>query len=178
MTRLIDLVRSVAMILRRSISRGWGRRGAAAGDRRPHPGGRVHRADRAQHPRGRGGTGRPHAHHAPGMARSAVSAVFILWLRQLKRYFRSRARRIGWLGHPILFLLALGFGPAPTSARGDYVQFLAPGIMTMAVLFTAVFSGIEIIWDRLFGFLKETLVARCRGSRSRSGARSAAQRWH
>jgi ABC-2 type transport system permease protein len=96
------------------------------------------------------------------MARPPVSAVFILWLRQLKRYFRSRARMIGSLGQPILFLLALGFGLGPTFARagrGDYVQFLAPGIMTMAILFTAVFSGIEIIWDRQFGFLKETLVA-------------------
>jgi ABC-2 type transport system permease protein len=91
-----------------------------------------------------------------------VNAVFILWLRQLKRYFRSRARMIGSLGQPILFLLALGFGLGPTFARagrGDYVQFLAPGIVTMGILFTAVFSGIEIIWDRQFGFLKETLVA-------------------
>jgi ABC-2 type transport system permease protein len=91
-----------------------------------------------------------------------VNAVSILWLRQLKRYFRSRARMIGSLGQPTLFLLALGFGLGPTFARaggGDYVQFLAPGIVTMGILFTAVFSGIEIIWDRQFGFLKETLVA-------------------
>jgi ABC-2 type transport system permease protein len=96
------------------------------------------------------------------VARPPVNAVFILWLRQLKRYFRSRARMIGSLGQPILFLLALGFGLGPTFARaggGDYVQFLAPGIVTMGILFTAVFSGIEIIWDRQFGFLKETLVA-------------------
>jgi ABC-2 type transport system permease protein len=87
---------------------------------------------------------------------------FILWLRQLKLYFRSRARMIGALGQPTLFLLALGFGLGPTSARagsGDYVQFLAPGIVTMGILFNAVFSGIGIIWDRHFGFLKETLVA-------------------
>jgi ABC-2 type transport system permease protein len=91
-----------------------------------------------------------------------VSAVFILWLRQLKRYFRSRARMIGSLGQPTLFLLALGFGLGPVFARaggGNYVQFLAPGIVTMGILFTAVFSGIDIIWDRQFGFLKETLVA-------------------
>ena len=91
-----------------------------------------------------------------------MSAVFIRWLRQLKRYFRSRARMIGSLGQPILFLLALGFGLGPIFARagrGNYVQFLAPGIVTMAILFTAVFGGIEIIWDRQFGFLKETLVA-------------------
>src|ERR1700724_1205674 len=69
---------------------------------------------------------------------------------------------IGSLGQPTLFLLALGFGLGPTFAsagRGDYVQFLAPGIVSMAILFNAVFSGIEIIWDRQFGFLKETLVA-------------------
>jgi ABC-2 type transport system permease protein len=96
------------------------------------------------------------------VARPPVNAVFILWLRQLKRYFRSRARMIGSLGQPILFLLALGFGLGPTFARagrGDYVQFLAPGIVTMGILFTAVFSGIEIVFDRQFGFLKETLVA-------------------
>lgn len=91
-----------------------------------------------------------------------MSAVSILWLRQLKRYFRSRARMVGALGQPILFLLALGFGLGPTFSRaggGDYVQFLAPGIITMGILSTAVFSGVEIIFDRQFGFLKETLVA-------------------
>ncbi len=91
-----------------------------------------------------------------------MNAVLILWLRQLKRYSRSRARIIGGLGQPILFLLALGFGLGPTFARaghGDYIQFLAPGIITMGILFMAVFSGVEIIWDRQFGFLKETLVA-------------------
>jgi ABC-2 type transport system permease protein len=96
------------------------------------------------------------------VARSAVNVVFILWLRQLKLYSRSRARMIGALGQPTLFLLALGFGLGPTFARagrGDYVQFLAPGIVTMGILFAAVFSGIGIIWDRQFGFLKETLVA-------------------
>jgi ABC-2 type transport system permease protein len=91
-----------------------------------------------------------------------MNAVLILWLRQLKRYSRSRARMIGSLGQPILFLLALGFGLGPTFARaghGNYVQFLAPGIIAMGILFMAVFSGIEIIWDRQFGFLKVTLVA-------------------
>ncbi len=69
---------------------------------------------------------------------------------------------IGSLGQPLLLLLALGFGFGPIYQKaggGDYIQFLAPGIIAMGVLFTAVFSGIEIIWDRQFGFLKETLVA-------------------
>jgi ABC-2 type transport system permease protein len=91
-----------------------------------------------------------------------MNAIYILWLRQLKRYIRSRARIIGSLGQPLLFLLALGFGFGPIFARaggGNYIQFLGPGIISMGILFTAVFSGIEIIWDRQFGFLKETLVA-------------------
>jgi len=62
----------------------------------------------------------------------------------------------------LLFLVALGFGFGPIYQKaggGNYVQFLAPGIISMGILFTAIFSGIEIIWDRQFGFLKETLVA-------------------
>lgn len=88
--------------------------------------------------------------------------MYILWLRQLKRYVRSRARIIGALGQPLLFLVALGFGFGPIFQKaggGNYIQFLAPGIIAMSILFTSVFSGIEIIWDRQFGFLKETLVA-------------------
>jgi ABC-2 type transport system permease protein len=91
-----------------------------------------------------------------------MRTIYILWLRQLKRYFRSRSRIIGSLGQPLLLLLALGFGFGPIYKKaggGNYIQFLTPGIISMAILFTAVFSGIEIIWDRQFGFLKETLVA-------------------
>lgn len=91
-----------------------------------------------------------------------TSILYVLWLRQLKRYWRSRARIVGSLGQPILFLVALGFGFGPIYEKaggGNYLAFLAPGIIAMSMLFTAIFSGIEIIWDRQFGFLKETLVA-------------------
>ena len=91
-----------------------------------------------------------------------MSTIYILWLRQLKRYVRSRSRIIGSLGQPLLFLLVFGFGFRPIyqkAGQGDYIQFLAAGVIAMSVLFTAIFSGIEIIWDRQFGFLKETLVA-------------------
>ncbi|MCL4397913.1 ABC transporter permease [Patescibacteria group bacterium] len=91
-----------------------------------------------------------------------MKAIYILWLRQLKRYLRSRSRIVGSLGQPILFLVALGFGLGPTFARageGSYLQFLAPGVIAMSVLFTAIFAGVEVIWDKQFGFLKETLVA-------------------
>ncbi len=91
-----------------------------------------------------------------------MSTIYILWLRQLKRYSRSKSRMIGSLGQPVLFLVALGFGFGPIyqkAGEGNYIQFLAPGVIAMSILFTAMFTGIEIIWDRQFGFLKETLVA-------------------
>jgi ABC-2 type transport system permease protein len=91
-----------------------------------------------------------------------MKAIYILWLRQLKRYLRSKSRMIGSLGQPLLFLVALGFGLGPVfqkAGEGNYMNFLAPGIIAMGILFTAIFTGIEIIWDRQFGFLKETMVA-------------------
>ena len=91
-----------------------------------------------------------------------MGTIYVLWLRQVKKYFRSRSRIIGSLGQPLLFLVAFGFGFGSIYQKaggGNYIQFLAPGIIVMSVLFTAIFSGIEIIWDRQFGFLKETMVA-------------------
>ena len=90
------------------------------------------------------------------------SPIYIMWIRQLKRYWRSKARMLGSLAQPLLFLVALGFGFGPIFQKaggGNYINFLAPGIIAMSILFTAMFNGIEIIWDRQFGFLKETLVA-------------------
>lgn len=91
-----------------------------------------------------------------------MDTIYILWLRELKRYYRSRSRIIGSLGQPILFLVALGFGLGPVFKRagqGNYFEFLGPGVIGMSILFTAVFTGVQVIWDRQFGFLKETLVA-------------------
>jgi ABC-2 type transport system permease protein len=92
-----------------------------------------------------------------------IEVIYILWLRQLKHYWRSKARLLGSLGQPLLFMVAFGFGFGPmyTKASGgaNYMDFLAPGIVSMSILFTAVFSGLEVIWDRQFGFLKETFVA-------------------
>ena len=88
--------------------------------------------------------------------------IYIIWLRQLKRYFRARARIIGSLGQPLLFLLAIGFGFGPIfqkAGQGNYIQFITPGIIAMSILFTSLFSGTEVIWEKQFGFLKETLVA-------------------
>lgn len=85
-----------------------------------------------------------------------------MWLRQLKRYWRSKARIVGSLGQPILFMIAFGFGFGQIYSKaggGNYLEFLVPGVIAMSILFSAVFSGLEVIWDRQFGFLKEMLVA-------------------
>jgi ABC-2 type transport system permease protein len=91
-----------------------------------------------------------------------MSAIYILWLRELKRYTRSRAQIVASLGQPLLYLLVLGFGLGPVFKRagnGSYFQFVAPGVVGMSVLFSSIFSGLGLLWDRQFGFLKETLVA-------------------
>ncbi|HVY65648.1 MAG TPA: ABC transporter permease [Gammaproteobacteria bacterium] len=91
-----------------------------------------------------------------------MNVIFALWLREVKRYLRSRPQMIASLGQPLLYLLVLGFGLGPVFQRagqGSYIQFVAPGVIGMGVLFTSIFSGIGLLWDRQFGFLKETLVA-------------------
>src|ERR1700761_4701948 len=91
-----------------------------------------------------------------------MSAIYILWLRELKRYVRSRAQIAASLGQPMLYLLVLGFGLGPVFQRagnGNYLQFVAPGVVGMSILFSSIFSGVGLLWDRQFGFLKETLVA-------------------
>lgn len=84
-----------------------------------------------------------------------MSAVYILWLREMRRYVRSRAQIVASLGQPMLYLVALGFGLGPVfqkAGEGSYLQFVAPGAIAMTVLFSSIFSGIGLLWDRQFGF--------------------------
>ncbi len=88
--------------------------------------------------------------------------IYIMWLREMKRFIRSRSRIIGSLAQPLLFLLAFGYGLGAVfsaAGQGNYIMFLAPGIIGMSIIFTSIFNGVQVIWDRQFGFLKETLVA-------------------
>lgn len=91
-----------------------------------------------------------------------MSVIYILWLREVKKYLRSRTQMIAMLGSPIMYLGILGFALGPVfrkAGEGSYLQFMAPGVMGQGILFTSMFSGIALLWDRQFGFLKETLVA-------------------
>ena len=92
-----------------------------------------------------------------------MDIIYTIWLRNMKRYIRSKSRIIGSIAMPLFFLLFLGVGlnsVVQLPGLGEnYIVFLIPGMVAMSVLFTSVFSGIQIIWDKQFGFLKETLVA-------------------
>ncbi|MFZ5632621.1 MAG: ABC transporter permease [Bacillota bacterium] len=94
-----------------------------------------------------------------------IKAVYIIWLRDVIRFYREKTRIVGMLGQPLLYLLIMGTGLSASFrmswAAGDfnYLEFMYPGIIGMSVLFTSVFSAISIVWDREFGFLREVLVA-------------------
>jgi ABC-2 type transport system permease protein len=94
-----------------------------------------------------------------------LRAIYIVWYRDLLRFWRDRTRIVGSLAQPILFLIVFGAGLGSSLGgsfgAGDtsYAQFVFPGVLGMAVLFSAVFGAMSIVWDREFGFLKEILVA-------------------
>ncbi|MEN3177789.1 ABC transporter permease [Gluconobacter sp. OJA] len=91
-----------------------------------------------------------------------MDVLYCLWLRQIRSFLRARGRIISALAQPFLFLIALGLGFAPVfrkAGEGNYFAFLAPGVIGAGILFNAVYSGSDLLWDRQFGFIKETLVA-------------------
>jgi len=96
--------------------------------------------------------------------RSDMQAIYVMWLRQVKRFIRAKSRLVGNLFQPLLFLAAFGFGFRGARFTGipttvSYLEFLAPGMVVMSVIFSSMFAGISVLWDRQFGFLKEVLVA-------------------
>ena len=108
------------------------------------------------------------AKHAPVDTRLAsLRAIYIIWYRDILRFWRDRWRLAASLAQPLLFLIVFGSGLSSSlqgsasfgSGRLSYIQFMYPGIIGMAILFTAIFGAMSIVWDREFGFLKEVLVA-------------------
>jgi ABC-2 type transport system permease protein len=92
-----------------------------------------------------------------------VNVIFILWLRDMRRFLRSPSRIIGSITMPLLILVALGAGfgrmPIPGLKSPNYLTYLVPGMIGMTILFGGIFSGMSVLWDRQYGFLKEILVA-------------------
>jgi len=92
------------------------------------------------------------------------AAIYVLWLRELKRFSRAKFRVVGALAMPLFFLAFLGLGfrkmmiPGVSGGVG-YVNFLVPGILGMSLLFSSTFGGLSVLWDKEFGFLKEIMVA-------------------
>ena len=90
-----------------------------------------------------------------------LDAIYILWLREIKRFIRSKSRIIGSLAFPtfILIIIGTGLNSVFTIGKLSYIEFIAPGMIGMVLLFSSISFGIMVIWDRQFGFLKEMLVA-------------------
>jgi len=92
------------------------------------------------------------------------TAVYVLWLREMKRFIRAKSRVVGALAMPLFFLAFLGLGFRRIHIPGlegdmNYIRFLVPGILGMSLLFSSTFAGLSVLWDREFGFLKEIMVA-------------------
>ena len=111
------------------------------------------------------------AQPAPRLSTATLRAIGVIWYRDMLRYFRDRTRLAASFAQPVLFLVVFGVGLSSSLGGGfaartagvpsslSYVEFVYPGVVGMAILFTSIFSAMSIVWDREFGFLKEILVA-------------------
>jgi ABC-2 type transport system permease protein len=102
--------------------------------------------------------------HVPARSLAGdLRAIKIVWQREMIRFSRDRMRMVTSLLQPLLFLFVLGSGLSRLASAGthgvDLRTFVYPGVLAMAVMFTAIFSAASIVWDREFGFLREMLVA-------------------
>ena len=89
-------------------------------------------------------------------------AIYVIILRELKRYWRAKARIVGSIAQSFFFLVIFGTGLGSFFGRAggiNYLSYLGPGIIAMGLLFGSVFSGVSVVFDRQFGFLKEMLIA-------------------
>jgi ABC-2 type transport system permease protein len=91
-----------------------------------------------------------------------IRPIYVICLREFKKFFREKSRLLGTLARPVLWLFVVGNGMSSLirpQAGFSYLQFIFPGMIGMTILFSSIFSSISIVWDREFGFMKEMLVA-------------------
>ncbi len=92
-----------------------------------------------------------------------MDIIYAIWLRNMQRFVKSRSRVIGSITMPLFFICFLGYGLNSVvnipNLQSNYMEFLIPGMVTMSVMFSSIGAGTQIIWDKQFGILKETLVA-------------------
>ncbi|HUI44798.1 MAG TPA: ABC transporter permease [Nitrospirota bacterium] len=91
-----------------------------------------------------------------------VRPIYVICLREFKKFFREKSRLFGTLARPVLWLFVVGNGMSSLIRPRigfSYLQFIFPGMIGMTILFSSIFSSISIVWDREFGFMKEMLVA-------------------
>jgi len=96
------------------------------------------------------------------MIKNEFQAIYVMWSRQMKRFIRAKSRIVSSIIQPLFFLFILGSGFRVASfedVTGDYIHFLAPGIITMTIMFSSMFTGVSVLWDKQFGFMQEVLVA-------------------
>lgn len=89
-------------------------------------------------------------------------SIYTIWLREVKLFFRAKSRVAGSIAMPVFWLAFVGVGFKSAfnlNLEIGYLEFMAPGIIGMSLLFSSMFSGLSVLWDRQFGFLKEILVA-------------------
>ena len=96
---------------------------------------------------------------------NTIDTIYTMWLRELKRFVKSKSRILGTGGQPLIWLAIVGVGFGSALGVGalvggvPYITFMAPGIIGMTILFSSIFAGINVIFDKQFGFMKEILVA-------------------
>ena len=97
------------------------------------------------------------------MIEDRMTKLYALWLREFKVFLREKSRLVASTFTPILWLFVIGSGLGaanPSTIPGvDYQLFIFPGIVAMSIIFSSVFFGSYIIWDRKFDFLKSVMVA-------------------
>ncbi|MEW6222098.1 MAG: ABC transporter permease, partial [Candidatus Hadarchaeota archaeon] len=91
----------------------------------------------------------------------SAQVIYTLWLREMKWFVRGKIRMVQSVVQPFLWLAVVGVGLSSAftiTGGGSYIKFMAPGIIGMTLIFSSMMSGVSVLWDKQFGFMKEVLV--------------------